>query len=206
MRQTRAEVERLRQRGNGGTVLDTPPLFLDEIAAIVRRNSAALPAQVQLDIKAPIDALSDEALARLHTTLGSDAPNFIAGGYDWTMIRRLAEAVPGLQAGFDPLASYPRSCVLEADAFRALGQRTLATARGAAMYYLEGKLVLAALDRGVNLIEIVSTVGAMVDVWTLDADRPNLRRDLQRVIEAGCHQITSNDPDALRPIVEEIVA
>lgn len=206
VRRTRAEVERLRQRGNDGTMLDTLPLFLDEIVAAVQRCPTVFQAQVQLDIKAPIDTLTDEALTRMRAILGDGAPLFIAGGYDWTMIRQIVDAVPGLHAGFDPLAFYPRSCALKATAFRALGRRTLATAPDAAMFYLEGKLVLTALDRGINLIEMVSADGAMVDVWTLDADRPDLRRDLRRVIEAGCHQITSNDPDALHPLVEEIVA
>ncbi|MBK7471345.1 MAG: hypothetical protein IPI73_12675 [Betaproteobacteria bacterium] len=48
--------------------------------------------------------------------------------------------------------------------------------------------------------------GAAVDAWTIDADLPDLRNVLRRLIAAGCHQITSNDPEALRPIVEEIAA
>lgn len=202
----RAEIQGLRQRGPDGAALDSPPLFLDEIAAIVRENAGAAPGQVQLDIKAPIEALTEEALRRIEATIGDVAPSFIAGGYDWTLIRRLAAAVPGVHAGFDPLDHYPRSCALDRDEFIGLGEKTLAIAPGAAMYYLEAKLVLAALDLGVNLIEMVGRDGAMVDVWTLDANRSNLQQDLRRVIEAGCHQITSNDPEALQPLIEEIAA
>jgi len=118
----------------------------------------------------------------------------------------LAECVPGLQVGFDPLAHYPRSCRLDADQFRRLGEKTRAVAPGAHMFYLEAKLVLAALEKDVNLIQTICAGGGQVDVWTLDADRPDLRSDLRRLIGAGCHQITSNDPEALHLVLEEMAA
>jgi len=201
---TRTEIERLRQRGPGGSILDAPPLFLDEIVEAVGQGDTLPAAAVQLDIKAPLDSLSEGGLRRVRSTLGDAAPLFIAGGYDWAMIERLTKAVPGLHAGFDPLAHYPRSCALNAEEFRRLGEATLATASGAQMLYLEAKLVLAGLRQGVNLIELVSRHGASVDVWTIDANRPGLRKVLGRVIAAGCHQITSNDPEMLGPLVEEI--
>jgi glycerophosphoryl diester phosphodiesterase len=67
-------------------------------------------------------------------------------------------------------------------------------------------LALAALDCGADLVAAVTGTGAQVDAWTIDADLPKLRHVLQRLIAAGCHQITSNDPEALRPLVEEIAA
>ena len=205
-RHSRAEIERLRQRGPDGAVLASPPLFLDEIAAAVRAGPPMEEGQLQLDMKAPAGALTGKVLDRIALTLGDAASRFIAGGDDWTLIRLLAEAVPGLHAGFDPLAHYRRSCDLAADEFLRLGETVLGLAPGAEMYYLEAKLVLAGLDRGVNLIDLVTRHRAMVDVWTLDANRKGLRRDLRRLVEAGCHQITTNDPDALRPIIEEIAA
>jgi glycerophosphoryl diester phosphodiesterase len=205
-RHNRIEIERLRQRGPDGAILASPPLFLDEIAAAVRVGPPMEQGRVQLDIKAPVEALTGMTLDRLGATLGDTASQFIAGGYDWTLIRLLAEAVPGLHAGFDPLAHYRRSCDLAADEFLRLGETVLGLAPEAEMYYLEAKLVLTGLDRGVNLIDLVTGHGAMVDVWTLDADRKGLREDLRRLVEAGCHQITTNDPDALRPLIEEIAA
>jgi glycerophosphoryl diester phosphodiesterase len=205
-RHSRAEIERLRQRGPDGAVLASPPLFLDEIAAAVRAGPPMEEGQLQLDMKAPAGALTGKVLDRIALTLGDAASRFIAGGDDWTLIRLLAEAVPGLHAGFDPLAHYRRSCDLAADEFLRLGETVLGLAPGAEMYYLEAKLVLAGLDRGVNLIDLVTRHRAMVDVWTLDANRKGLRRDLRRLVEAGCHQITTNDPDALRPIIEESAA
>ena len=48
--------------------------------------------------------------------------------------------------------------------------------------------------------------GAEVDVWTIDADRTGLRDQLAVLIDAGCTQVTSNDPDILQPLLEEIAA
>ena len=203
---TRAQVERLLQRGSDGNGLGSAPLFLDEIVAMVRESGVTASAVVQLDIKAPGGALDPDGLARVAGVLGENAPAFIASGYDWETVRRLAAAVPGLHAGFDPLAFYPRSCALDAAAFRDLAARTLATAPSASVYYLEARLILAALDRGVDLVAAVTGTGAAVDAWTIDADLPDLRNVLRRLIAAGCHQITSNDPEALRPLVEEIAA
>lgn len=204
--QIRAEVERLHQRGNSGEVLESRPLFLDEIVAILRRSPGGFRGQVQLDVKAPLATLSNVALSQIRSVLGETAPFFIAGGYEWAVIERLVSYVPGLQVGFDPLAYYPRSCTLDADQFRRLGEKTRAVAPGAHMFYLEAKLVLAALEQDVNLIQTVCTGGGQVDVWTLDADRPDLLSDLRRLIDAGCHQITSNDPEALQLVLKEMAA
>ena len=202
---TRADVERLRQRAPDGKILDEAPLFLDEIAAIVRESGPGAPAQVQLDIKAPRRTLDAAALQRIGGVLGETAGRFVAGGYDWAAIERLAAAAPGLHKGFDPLALYPRDCVLSAEAFRRLGETTFATAPDASIFYLEARLVLAGLDQGVNLVEMVSGNGALVDAWTLDAGRPNLREDLARLLRAGCTQITTNDPDALSGVIQDIL-
>lgn len=203
--QPRAAIERLRQRGADGAPLDSPPLFLDEVVAAVRRLGVAAPALVQLDVKPPAHELTPTALVRLGATLGGEADAFVAGGYEWHVIEALRSTIPGLHAGFDPLAFYPRDLALDAAQFRALGARTRATAPDASIYYLEADLVLAALDRGVDLVAAVRDGGALVDAWTIDADRPDLARVLRRLVEVGCGQITSNDPEALGPLIEEIV-
>ncbi|WP_342363886.1 glycerophosphodiester phosphodiesterase [Terrarubrum flagellatum] len=201
---TRAQIERLRMRGLDGAPLPYAPLFLDEIAATVEALGARAPAIVQLDIKSPWSDITGDALNRFSATLGATAPAFIAGGGDWSIIEELAAAVPGLHKGFDPLLHYPRHCDLSESAFRSLGEFTFTTAPDASIFYLEAKLVLAGLAKEVNLVEMVTRNGAMVDAWTIDANRPHLRDDLRRLIEAGCGQITSNDPDILFPIIEEL--
>ncbi len=207
----RADIERLRQRAPDGALLADAPLFLDELATVVGKAPGIAPATVQLDVKLRADALDAQACARFGAVLGGhsrpdNAGRFIASGADWRAVCALADAAPGLHRGFDPLALYPRDLALDADGFRVLAARTLDVAPRAAIYYLEANLVLAALARGVNLVEEVSRDGAMVDAWTVDADRPHLDDLLRQLIAAGVHQVTSNDPEALAPRIAHIVA
>lgn len=202
---TRAAIEQLRQRGADGAVLDSAPLFIDELAATVCNIGVAAPGVVQLDVKAPARAFTAAALANLRAALGRNTDAYIASAYEWPAVQLLVDALPGLHAGFDPLAFYPRSFALDAAAFRAIAARTLTTAPRAAIYYLEAKLVLAALACDVDLVHAVTRGGAQVDAWTIDADRPQLQDVLRQLIDVGVQQITSNDPAALAPIVNAIM-
>jgi len=201
---SRATVERLRQRGADGAPLEAAPLFVDEIVDAVGAIGAAAPALVQLDVKARADALTTPVLERVARTIGAHADAFIASAYDWGTIRAFTEALPGLHAGFDPLAFYPRNLALDANGFRAVAARTRDTAPTATFYYLEANLILAALDRGVDLVADVGRDGARVDAWTVDADRADLETVLRRLIAARCFQITSNDPEQLAERIRRI--
>ena len=117
-----------------------------------RPPSAVTPAQVQLDVKTHADALSAVALERFARLLRDNSAAFVASAYEWRTVSRLVAVTPGLHAGFDPLAFYPRSLSLDAAGFRAVAARTRATAPGASIYYLEAKLILAALAQGVDFV------------------------------------------------------
>jgi glycerophosphoryl diester phosphodiesterase len=201
----RGDIELLWQRGGDGAALESPPLFLDEVVAAVAEIGAA-PASVQLDVKTRAKALSSAAVTRFTSLLRGHANSFIASAYDWPAVQRLVAATPGLRAGFDPLRLYARPIVLGASGFHDLAAQIRALAPDASMYYLEAKLILAALDCGVSLVRELERNGTQIDAWTIDADDPALDATLARVIEAGCAQITSNDPDHLAPIVAALAA
>jgi len=172
----RGAIERLRQRAPDGAPLQSTPLFLDEVTATVRAAGVAAPALVQLDVKTRGAALAPEALERLSRLLDGAADAFIASAYEWAAVQHVVAAAPGLHAGFDPLAFYSRSFDLDADGYRAIAARTLTAAPGASVYYLEARLILEALRRGVNLVYEVGATGAQVDAWTIDADLPRLEQ------------------------------
>jgi glycerophosphoryl diester phosphodiesterase len=102
---TRADIERLRQRSPDGATLAGPPLFLDEVVDAVGAAEAVAPAQVQLDIKTNVEALSTAALERFAQLLRDSSAAFVASAYEWRTVSRLAGVTPGLHTGFDPLAS-----------------------------------------------------------------------------------------------------
>jgi glycerophosphoryl diester phosphodiesterase len=85
-----------------------------------------------------------------------------------------------------------------------LAERTRRLAPGARIYYLEADLVLAGLEAGVNLVARLAKGGAEVDAWTVDPDRPGLPETLRRLIAAGCHQITTNDPEAVGALLRRL--
>ncbi len=200
---TRADLMRLRQRGPGGVALDSPPLFLDEVVSAARAGWRRGGGLVQLDVKAP-ERMDAAIFARLRSVIGDQAPRFIASSYDPGFVATLQEALPGVARGFDPLALYARGMPHDAVGFEALAEDTHRLAPDVGIYYLEADLIVAGLDAGVNMVAAVAGGGAEVDAWTVDADRPGLLEKLRRLIAAGVDQITTNDPDVLTAILEEI--
>ena len=200
---TRAEVARLRQRGTNGEVLDKPPLFFDEVAAIVSRLGRDSGGLTQLDIKEPQVRFDDALVEKFAGTIGPLRHCFIASGCDAKLIEHFRKAAPDIACGFDPLDLYDLGQLNNAADFEALADDTLRLAPGAAIYYLEADLVLKGLDLGVSLVERLTCNGAKIDAWTVDADWPGLREVLQRLIGAGVQQITTNDPDELEIILQE---
>ena len=73
---------------------------------------------------------------RLAEVLGDQASRFIASGYEWEGIERIATAVPGILRGFDPLELYGRSFLATRAEYEALAEATLWTAPRASLYYL----------------------------------------------------------------------
>ncbi len=199
----RAELLGLRQRGEDGRLLADPPLLLDELARAVRRAPGLPPGLVQLDVKEPLARLDDALLAGFARALDGIAPAFTAGGCEVPLIEALARAAPGIAKGFDPLAAYEEAGLPgDAEGFRSLGEATFAAMPDAAIFYLQIELVLAAAAQGVNLPGIVRQRGALVDAWTLDADRPDVLGVLERLAALGCAQVTSNDPLELEALWE----
>jgi glycerophosphoryl diester phosphodiesterase len=177
---------------------------LDEIVASVA-SIGANGGHVQLDVKLPGNAFDDRVALRLRATLHGMAPAFILGTTDAKIFGRVRNVAPELPLGFDPLDLYESTGVPTTAAdFEELAEATLRLGPGARIYYLEADLVLAGLNAGVNLIERVAASGAEVDAWTVDPDRPRLSEDLRRLLAAGVHQVTTNDSEALEPILREL--
>ncbi len=201
-----ADLMRLRQRGSGNAILDDPPLFLDEVVETVARHRHSDGGLMQLDMKDPSERLDEAAVARLRDVLGAHAHHFVAGSTDAHFLGRLQVAIPVMARGFDPLALYGSGSAMPADAagFTDLAEGMMRLAPDAAIYYLEADLILAGLRTGVDLVARAQSAGAEVDAWTIDTNRPAVRDVLRTLIGLGVDQITTNEPDLLGPIIEEI--
>lgn len=198
---SRADLERLRQRGPDGAVLDSPPLFLDEIVLALARRERPFAGTVQLDMKEAGKRFGDVLLGRLRETLSGQVGAFIISGTDADLVRRIGAAMPEVARGFDPLDVYAAGPPTTTAEFEALADTTLRLAPGLRTHYLEANLILRGLDHGVNLVERVGAGGAEIDAWTVDADRPGVREALDRLIAAGCRQITTNDAEILEAML-----
>ena len=201
----RADIEKLRLRDGSGGALADPPMFLDEIVAAVARDGSARPRSIQLDIKTPTEAFAAPDVARLRACLGDWVPAFVVGSYDWTLIGRFGDEMPEIARGFDPLKLHASDPPGSSGEFRMLAEAARRLVPDAAIYYLFADLVFDGLDCGVDLVGLFRANGAEVDVWTIDADRPNLRNDLKRLVATGCDQITTNDPERLGSVLSEIM-
>ena len=198
---SRDDLMRLRYRGAGGAALDEPLLFLDEIVAAIGRLQPPFKGSVQLDLKDPGEQFGHLLIGRLHRMLGEHIKAFIASACDPELVARLGTIAPEIPRGFDPLEVYAGRPPATAAAFEDLAETTLQLAPRMRVYYLEANLILAGLNWGVNLVERVGAGGAEIDAWTVDAGRPRLQEDLDRLTQAGCHQITTNDPRILEPML-----
>lgn len=200
---TRSTLAGLRQRAADGTPTAQAPLFLDDVVAAVARLGRMPAGLVQLDVKEPSERLDDALLERLKATLGTLAPAFIIGSCDAALIERIRTAIPGVARGYDPYEMAKGRRLASAGDFRALAAETVRLAPDVRFYYLYVETVLAGLDAGVNLVALVRQPGSEVDVWTLGADRPDIRTALRRVVETGADQITTYDAALLGAMLTE---
>ena len=74
----------------------------------------------------------------------------------------------------------------------------------AAIFYLEADLILAGLGPASISLRRAHETGAEVDAWTIDTTRPAVRDVLRTLLDLGVDQITTNEPDRLGPLIEDI--
>ncbi len=201
----RAAIEKLRLRDSDGGVLDDRPLFLDEIVVEAGQASTAKSTTIQLDIKPSAEQFGVPHQTRLRNCLGACAPSFLVGSCDHGLVEQIRTTAPDIARGFDPLFLYTLGALKTAGHFNDLADTTIRLAPDVRIYYLQADLVLKGIEQGVNLIGLFKKTGAEIDVWTIDADRPNLRQDLKTIVSLGCDQITTNDPVRLDELLRELV-
>jgi len=103
---------------------------------------------------------------------------------------------PALRVGLDVEAPV--------DAPAAEVSRRLRLVEDVSEFYMPKAFVLQAVARGFNPIEYVhkQKPGALVDVWTLYADEPDIARTLSAVLAAGADQISTPTANQLREILD----
>jgi glycerophosphoryl diester phosphodiesterase len=183
-----------RLRISGG---DFPPPLLGDLTA--RLSMAYSGAQLQLDLKEGIGAISSDAIAGFASAVSPVAHHCLLSGDDWQAVEGLGAGVPHLRLGFDPHELARRTFVRAADVETFVAE-VLEIAPTAQAFYLHHVFVTSALALGHNPIEQLKARGAFVDVWTLDPTTPDISQVLHACIAAGVDQITTNDPPGLAQV------
>ena len=119
-------------------------------------------------------------------------------------VSRLAEAVPGLRRGFDPCADDTLDQLRDDQDCRVFIAEGLAAAPEAETIYLDYRIVLAALEMGVDLIAPCHAAGKTVDAWTLNPDHARAAESLWHLIALKVDQITTDAPENLESLFDSI--
>jgi glycerophosphoryl diester phosphodiesterase len=212
---TEAQFKALRLRDS-----DEPAATLADVIGILRDVDRPLKVQVDLKEAAPISSdVATRLLRALAPTRENPRVSVVVGCMgDWNL-RLLRRLDPGLAVGLDfgyyldaPVDGLVR-LPMRINAYgylddHPLGYRRLSSARayledrievllnlvpGAAEFYVRKEFLLQALADGINPIASIHDhrPEAVVDVWTLYADEPNLDQVLRAALEAGADQISS---------------
>jgi glycerophosphoryl diester phosphodiesterase len=213
---------RLHLTHQGAVTSERPPLLSDVVEAVA---AEPFPTILELDLKDwnPWPWPRVEELARIVEPI-KDRITF-GGVADWNL-RRLLHVDPTLPMGFTitqyldwvPETTRPDAIPGVRGAYGYLDAHPLARQRnGPAADYLRDRLTgLLRLVPGIHdlhvrllaveqmledgfleIADLVHAQGAMLDVWTLNADTPNWRQRLDRALALGADVVTSSTPRTL---------
>lgn len=225
---TEAQFKTLRLRDSSESTAT-----LTEVVAVLSRVTRPVKVHVDLKEFVPISSRIAEVFLRALAPLRAQHHLRVVVGClgDWNLrsLRRLDPSLPlgldfsyHLDAPVEGLIRLP----LRTNAYgylddHPLGYRAFVSPRvyledrlevllelvpGALEFYLRKEFLLKALADGVNPVEFIHVhkPGALVDVWTLYADEPDVGRLLFMALDAGADQISSPTSALLADLFEQV--
>jgi glycerophosphoryl diester phosphodiesterase len=196
-------LRRLTLRGADGGPSGEGLILLEDLAEIARMDGDRH-ALLQLDLKEDDAALDAGLIEGFRRIIACIAGRCIVSGHDWTAVSRLAASLPELRRGFDPCADDTLDQLRDDKDFRMFIADGLAAAPEADTIYLDYRIVLAALEMGVDLIAPCHAAGKTVDAWTLNPDHHRAAESLWHLIALKVDQITTDAPEALEALFDSI--
>jgi glycerophosphoryl diester phosphodiesterase len=219
---TRTEAQALRLLVEGRPSSLPPPL-LSEVVALIQHSPAPTVLELDLLTFQPMPWVRIEELVRLVEPVKD---RVVLNGYDWN-VRRLMEVDRTVPVSYDPAAyldwvpegdpeeaelGLPRGAYGYLDAHPLARERLLPVAdylavRLEAIARLvpgarEAHVRLATFERMLNdgaadAAGLFHRQGTRLDVWTLNAETPQWRERLARMVDAGVDMISSDTPRVL---------
>ncbi|WP_068088680.1 glycerophosphodiester phosphodiesterase [Polycladidibacter stylochi] len=180
-------------KDSSGEITEHPLLLLDDLQAIIAGSNVADGALIQLDLKTRNYELTERDIAGFAHAVDPIKNHIIISGEDDLAVSRLAMAVPGLEAGYDPCRDY--SYLLDnSDGITQFVDSTQKSAQNASTIYLFYPFILLSLLWQDNLVKRFQDLGYKVDAWTLNSGNDNAEEDFFNLISAGVDQITTDEP------------
>ena len=195
------ELRGLTMRTPEGAITEEAVLLLDDLAALAGQSAAA-DALVQLDLKEDAAAITPAIVARFGRLLGPVAGRFILSGGDWDAVSRLAAAVPGLAAGYDPCGEDTIDRLASKADFDGFVAAALAAAPRASTIYLHYPIVLKAASIGHDIVGAFHDADRLIDAYTLNTTHDGAARTLRQLVALEVDQITTDEPIALQALFE----
>jgi glycerophosphoryl diester phosphodiesterase len=188
------DLRRLLLRDQAGAISVHPVLLLEDLCAVLDRETLPETALLQLDLKEDDASLTLADLAAFRAACGPLARHLIVSGGDAAAVQRLAEGVEEIRVGFDPCYGAFLARLRETGDFATFATSAIHAMPQAAMIYLDYRLILAADAKGFDLVAPFHAAGKPVDAWTLNADHPDYLSIIRRLLELRVDQITTDDP------------
>jgi glycerophosphoryl diester phosphodiesterase len=198
-----ATLRQLVLRDGEGRPTSHQVMLLEDLCALLADNTAFAPdGIVQLDLKEEADgAIGPREIEGFSRAVGPVAAHFILSGGSAENVERLAVAVPGLAAGFDPCSKEAMAELERTRDFSAFVAGAVVAAPRAKMIYLEYRLVLAAADAGFDLIGAFHAAERRIDAYTLKVADETARGIAERLLSLRVDQITTDDPVGLERLL-----
>lgn len=189
-------------RKSDGTASSDPVFLLDDLVDLIKQEGAHPDACLQLDMKSDSSEIREQDIAAFVRAVKPMASSMILSAGDAEAVTRLSDALPDLPIGYDPchFGAIPR--LMESRDFEGFVEGACLASPRAQMMYLEHQLVLFADAHGFDLTGAFHERGCRVDAYTINRAVPEVLPIVERLLELGVDQITTDDPIGLEALIK----
>lgn len=193
-----AALRSLQLRDAHGTPCGQHVLLLEDLPGLFDGEPLPPSALLQLDFKQNAAALDRRAVEAFAAAVRGIEKHLILSCGDAAAVRILTESAPGISVGYDPCHHGAVDHVLASGDFAGFVERACSASPRATTIYLEIRLVLAAADRGFDLVGAFHRRGRIVDAYTLaGAANADAVPMVQRLRDLRVDQLTVDDAEGL---------
>lgn len=187
----------LNLRGNDGQPIADKVMLLEDLCALLQKETPHPDALLQLDFKENHAALTSEVVANFGATVAPVADSLILSGGDFDAIELLTKAAPNLRSGYDPCYGESLAKLKASGDYGTFIAEALSTAPKAEMIYLAYDLILAADKSGFDIVAPIHAAGRRIDAWTIRTVDSTTIPLIERLLALKVDQITTDDPEGL---------